>query len=110
MKTAGPPSCACCESRRRSRGLFRTHISPQKDRGCLAELHSVGGCVPRQGYHVVLKKDSTPVTERQLVEFAATHLPEHKVPQRIIFAESLPYGPTGKIDRKALRENASRSR
>jgi non-ribosomal peptide synthetase component E (peptide arylation enzyme) len=34
------------------------------------------------------------------------HLPEYKVPHRIIFAESLPSGPTGKIDRKTLRETA----
>jgi long-chain acyl-CoA synthetase len=56
--------------------------------------------------HVLLKKDSTPVTERQLIEFAAIYLPEAKVPHRIFFVDSLPYGPTGKIDRKTLRENA----
>jgi long-chain acyl-CoA synthetase len=56
--------------------------------------------------HVVLKQDSTPVTERQLIDFVRRHLPEHKVPCRIIFTENLPYGPTGKIDRRILRANA----
>jgi long-chain acyl-CoA synthetase len=56
--------------------------------------------------HVVLKQNSAPVTEQQLVDFAAMHLPEYKVPGRIIFADNLPCGPTGKIDRKTLREDA----
>jgi long-chain acyl-CoA synthetase len=56
--------------------------------------------------HVVLKRDSTPVTERQLIDFARRHLPEYKVPCRIILTENLPYGPTGKIDRRTLRANA----
>ncbi len=56
--------------------------------------------------YVVLKQGGTPVTERQLIEFAHLHLPEYKVPYQIVFTENLTYGPTGKIDRKALRENA----
>jgi long-chain acyl-CoA synthetase len=56
--------------------------------------------------HVILRQSSAPVTARQLIDFAVMHLPVHKVPCRIIFAENLPHGPTGKIDRKTLRENA----
>jgi long-chain acyl-CoA synthetase len=54
--------------------------------------------------YVVLKKGSEPVSERQLIEFAQKRLPAFKVPVQIILAERLAYGPTGKIDRKALRE------
>jgi long-chain acyl-CoA synthetase len=54
--------------------------------------------------YVVLKENTTPVTEEQLIDFARTHLPKHKVPTRIIFVQHLPVGPTGKIDRNALRE------
>jgi long-chain acyl-CoA synthetase len=57
--------------------------------------------------YVILKQSGAPVTESQLIELAAIHLPGYKVPSRIIFAESLPHGPTGKIDRKTLRENAT---
>jgi long-chain acyl-CoA synthetase len=54
--------------------------------------------------YVVLKPECGPVTETQLIEFARMRLPEFKVPVRIIFIESLPCGPTGKIDRKTLRQ------
>jgi long-chain acyl-CoA synthetase len=56
--------------------------------------------------HLVLKKSNAPVTERQLIDLAGTHLPEYKVLKKIVFTENLPHGPTGKIDRKTLRENA----
>jgi long-chain acyl-CoA synthetase len=53
--------------------------------------------------YVVLKKGNEPVTEQQLLDFARTHLPDFKVPHRIVFAKTLVYGPTGKIDRISLR-------
>ena len=56
--------------------------------------------------HVVLQKSRALVMERQLIDFARMHLPEYKVPYRIIFTDNLPHGPTGKIDRKTLRENS----
>jgi long-chain acyl-CoA synthetase len=56
--------------------------------------------------YVVLEQSSAPVMERQLIEFAGIYLPEYKVPFQIIFADSLPSGPTGKIDRRTLRENS----
>ena len=56
--------------------------------------------------YVVLKQGSAPVTEEELIEFARSHLSDHKVPFKIIFTDNLPYGPTGKIDRKTLREKA----
>jgi long-chain acyl-CoA synthetase len=56
-----------------------------------------------QGY-VVLKEGSAPVTEQQLMEFVRRHLPDFKVPHRIAFSETLTYGPTGKIDRRRLKE------
>jgi long-chain acyl-CoA synthetase len=55
---------------------------------------------------VVLQESSGLVTERQLIDFARMHLPEYKVPYRIIVSDNLPHGPTGKIDRKTLREHA----
>jgi long-chain acyl-CoA synthetase len=56
--------------------------------------------------HVILKQSTAPVTARQLIDFAAIHLPGYKVPAQIVFTEHLPHGPTGKIDRKTLRANA----
>jgi long-chain acyl-CoA synthetase len=56
--------------------------------------------------YVVLQKNNAGITEQELIEFTRTRLSEHKVPANVIFAEDLPHGPTGKIDRKTLRENA----
>jgi long-chain acyl-CoA synthetase len=56
--------------------------------------------------YVVLQKKSAGITGQELIEFTRTHLPEHKVPGSVIFTEDLPHGPTGKIDRRTLRENA----
>jgi long-chain acyl-CoA synthetase len=58
--------------------------------------------------YVILKQSSAQVTERQLIDFAAVHLPAYKVPAQIVFTGNLPHGPTGKIDRKTLRANAMR--
>jgi long-chain acyl-CoA synthetase len=56
--------------------------------------------------YVVLQSGAS-VTEGELIEFARMRLPEHKVPCQIVLTGNLPHGPTGKIDRRTLRENAS---
>jgi acyl-CoA synthetase (AMP-forming)/AMP-acid ligase II len=52
--------------------------------------------------HVVLKDDGPPIDERTLIDFAAATLPPGKAPRRVVFTDRLPYGLTGKIDRRAL--------
>ena len=52
--------------------------------------------------HVVLKGDRPTVDEGTLVDFATMELGPDKAPQRVIFADRLPYGLTGKIDRRAF--------
>ena len=47
------------------------------------------------------------VAEQELREFAQKRLSDHKVPERIEFLEALPKGPTGKVQRRALKEMAS---
>ena len=91
-------------------------VSPIEAEGVLYQHQSVREAgvigVPDQAGHevvqgyVVLKENSAPLTEQQLLEFTRSHLPDYKVPCRIVFTASLPYGPTGKIDRKTLRANA----
>ena len=56
--------------------------------------------------HVVLKGDDPPVDERTLIDFAAAKLAPGKAPQRVIFTARLPYGLTGKIDRRALTRDS----
>jgi len=56
--------------------------------------------------HVVLKGDDPTIDERTLIDFAAAKLPPDKAPQRVIFTDRLPYGLTGKIDRRALTRDS----
>ena len=44
------------------------------------------------------------VSGDELVAFARQHLAEYKCPARVLFLQSLPKGPTGKVQRRALKE------
>lgn len=56
--------------------------------------------------HVVLRADAGPVDARTLIDFATAQLAPGKAPRRVVLTDRLPYGLTGKIDRRALA-NAS---
>ena len=43
-------------------------------------------------------------TEATLIEFARPRLAAYKLPEHIVFLDTLPKGPTGKLNRRALRE------
>ena len=47
------------------------------------------------------------VGARDLARFCRARLPRHKVPVATEIRDELPHGPTGKIDRRALRELAA---
>jgi acyl-CoA synthetase (AMP-forming)/AMP-acid ligase II len=79
-------------------------ICPPLDAGAIGIPDTFSGEVPQA--YVVLQRDCPPVTGSQLIDFVRSRLPGYKVPAQIIFTESLPHGPTGKIDRKTLREKA----
>jgi long-chain acyl-CoA synthetase len=72
--------------------------------GAIGVPDTFGGEVPQA--YIVLQPNSPPVTESQLIAFVRSRLPGYKVPARIMFTDSLPHGPTGKIDRKTLRQKA----
>jgi acyl-CoA synthetase (AMP-forming)/AMP-acid ligase II/acyl carrier protein len=52
---------------------------------------------------VVLHPNMT-AAERELRDFAFTHLADYKVPSRLLFVEEIPKGPTGKLQRIGLAE------
>ena len=52
---------------------------------------------------VALRPDKE-VTEADLIAFARERLADYKAPERIIFLSELPKGPSGKIQRRVLRE------
>jgi long-chain acyl-CoA synthetase len=53
-------------------------------------------------------RNGAAVSEQALREHARTYLADYKVPERIFFIPELPKGPTGKVDRRALKEMISR--
>ena len=55
---------------------------------------------------VVLERGKD-VTERELREHVASRLAPYKIPQQIIFVDSIPKGPTGKLQRIGLAERLS---
>lgn len=56
--------------------------------------------------YIVLKPGTKDVTEEMLLEFARHHLADYKLPEHVLFIDTLPKGSTGKIDRKLLKEKA----
>jgi acyl-CoA synthetase (AMP-forming)/AMP-acid ligase II/acetyltransferase-like isoleucine patch superfamily enzyme/acyl carrier protein len=53
----------------------------------------------------VVLRDHAEVTERDIQEFAARHLADHKVPKQLLFVDAIPKGPTGKLQRIGLAEH-----
>jgi long-chain acyl-CoA synthetase len=72
--------------------------------GVIGVPDGFGGEIPQA--YVVLRQGTAQLSESQLIEFLRSRLPGYKVPTHINFTASLPHGPTGKIDRKSLREKA----
>jgi len=52
---------------------------------------------------VVLQKGQS-ATEAELLDFCRQRLASYKIPRRVIFADSLPYSPYGKVVKAELRE------
>ncbi len=56
------------------------------------------------GLMVVVLEKGQSTTEEELREFCQGHLARYKVPKQVIFAESLPYSPYGKVMKAELKE------
>ncbi len=90
-----------------------SNISPQEveavlyEHPAVAEVAVVGHPHPIWGEtvvaHVVLLRGQR-VEETELIAFARERLAEYKLPETVVFHSELPKGPTGKIQRRALRE------
>ena len=55
----------------------------------------------------IVVADQSEVSEQQIVEFCGTRLARFKLPKKVIFAESIPRNPTGKILKTVLRKQYS---
>ncbi|HTA41434.1 MAG TPA: AMP-binding protein [Bryobacteraceae bacterium] len=90
-----------------------SNISPQEveavlcEHAAVAEAGVVGRPHPVWGEVVVAHVAVRPgqqLDEAELISFARERLAEYKTPETVIVHEELPKGPTGKIQRRALRE------
>jgi long-chain acyl-CoA synthetase len=90
-----------------------SNISPQEVEAVLYQHPAVAeaGVVGQPDYvwgeavvaFVVLRSGHT-TTEPELIAFVRERLADYKTPESIIFRTELPKGPTGKIQRRALRQ------
>ncbi len=53
---------------------------------------------------IVVKREGTAPTERELRDFVATRLADFKVPKKVIFMDEIPKGATGKLQRIGLAQ------
>lgn len=90
-----------------------SNISPQEveaaicEHPAVSEVGVVGRRDPVWGETVsawVALRPGKAVTEADLIAFARERLADYKAPERIIFLSELPKGPSGKIQRRVLRE------
>jgi long-chain acyl-CoA synthetase len=95
-----------------------SNISPQEVEEALyrhpavREVGVVGQSDPTYGEVVaafIVFRQGTTANEAELRQFAQQHLADYKVPEKFVFLEDLPKGPTGKVFRRALKEMLSTS-
>jgi len=60
------------------------------------------------GWAFVVADPSRELTEDGLIAWARDNMANYKAPRRVIFKDSLPLNPTGKVDKLALRSEAKR--
>jgi long-chain acyl-CoA synthetase len=88
-----------------------SNISPQEVEAVLYQHPAVGevGVVGRPDpiwgevvVAFVALRSGQAATEAELIAFARNRLADYKTPECIVFRDTLPKGPTGKIQRRAL--------
>ena len=81
-------------------GVFRQHPAV-KDAALIGRPDSVWGEVPVM---IVVCAEGADADAAALTEFCRARLARYKVPKQIIFVDSLPYSPYGKVEKAKLRE------
>lgn len=80
--------------------VFRDHPAVQ-DAALIGQPDEKWGEV---GLMIVILKPNQQATEAELQRFCDARLARFKIPKRIVFAETLPYTPYGKVEKAKLRE------
>ncbi|MEK6260829.1 MAG: AMP-binding protein [Planctomycetota bacterium] len=96
-----------------------SNISPLEVEAAIAQhpaVHEaavVGVPHPTYGETVaafVVLKSGTTASEQELRQFAAQKIADYKIPEQVTFLTEFPRGLTGKVQRKALKELASKTK
>ncbi len=80
--------------------VFRDHPAVQ-DAALIGEPDEKWGEV---GLMIVILKPGQTATEDELRQFCEGRLARFKIPKRVVFADTLPYTPYGKVEKPKLRE------
>jgi long-chain acyl-CoA synthetase len=90
-----------------------SNVSPQEveeavyQHPAVAEVAVVGAPDERWGEIIVaavVRREGYAVSEVELIEFARERLSLYKCPERIVFLDTMPKGPTGKVQRRTIKE------
>ena len=89
----------------------REKISPKEIDDVLQEIDAIEQvvCFPFKskkygeeiGCAIVLKETMT-ISEKELIEYVSQNLAKFKIPDKFIFCDEIPKGPTGKLQRIGL--------
>jgi fatty-acyl-CoA synthase len=80
--------------------IFRDHPAVQ-DAALIGQPDEKWGEV---GLMIVILKPSEKAGEQELLQFCEGRLARFKIPKRVVFADTLPYTPYGKVEKNKLRE------
>jgi len=61
------------------------------------------------GLVVVVAREGTAPTAESILQTCADHLARYKVPKRVVFTETLPYSPYGKVQKSVLKQRYANS-
>lgn len=78
----------------------------------IIEAAAIGVPDPKRGQSIkvyVVKKEGSPVTEKELIDFAAKHLAPYKRPVSVEFKKDLPRTLVGKVLRRELRQDRTQT-
>ena len=91
------------------------NISPQEIENCISELDGIKNVkviglpekVIQEKIVACICTNNAGITETAVKNYVAARLAKYKVPERVLFFDSLPFTANGKVNKKKLKESAA---